>query len=140
MDYRCIVTVTATLACAWAMVVGCTSTQGTKPADPNDETFWVRDMTLSETRGEVGRPFTSELTYKTNYLNNPEFEVSGLPPGLTWDDAKRAIVGAPKSPGFHTVHIAVRSAGEKDWHDKRDSLDRWWPASFEIEIYRPVGD
>ena len=137
---RSIVTECLVVACAWAMVVGCTSTQGTRSADPSDESLWVRDMALSETRGEVGRAFTSELSYKTNYIENPEFEVRNLPDGLRWDDENRAIVGKPKSPGFHTVNIAVRSAGEKDWHEKGDALDRWWPTSFEIEIYRPIED
>ena len=95
-------------------------------------------MELSETRGEVGRAFTSELTYKTNYLENPEFRVSELPEGLRWDEASRAIVGTPTKPGFHSVNIAVRSAGEEKWHDKHKEDDRWWPTDFDIEIYRPI--
>jgi hypothetical protein len=97
-------------------------------------------MELSERRGEVGREFFGELTYKTNYLENPVFKVSELPAGLRWDDEKRAIVGKPEAPGFHSVNIAVRSAGEEKWHDKREVTDRWWPQDFEIEIYRPLED
>lgn len=100
--------------------------------------MWVRDMELSETRGEVGREFFSELTYKTNYLETAEFKVSELPDGLRWDDEKHAIVGTPTSPGFHSVNIAVRAAGDEEWHDKHQADDRWWPQDFEIEIYRPI--
>ena len=107
--------------------------------DGGESERWVRDIELSSVRGEVGRPFSGEVTYETNYLRDPEWEVSGLPPGLKWDEIARAIVGTPKQDGFFTVNIALRKkVDRKDGTHRPKPDERWWPAKFRVEIFKPV--
>ena len=99
---------------------------------------WVRSIELSETRGEVGRPFSSTVTWRSNYLEDPEFDVKGLPVGITFDVAKRELKGVPKHPGFYTVTVALRKKAKRDRTHRPQSDERWWPADFQVEIYKPV--
>ena len=127
----------APLAAALALGA-CTSAQNATPT--GEVTGWVRDIQLDNLRGEVGRPFESRLTWRDNYIEQPDFDVSGLPPGLAFDPASRRIIGTPKRAGFFTVNVAIRKhvppkAGHRPHPD-----ERWWPASFELEIYAPVSD
>ena len=120
-----------------ALAIGCVGgpAEPTKPEPPD---HWVRDIKLSVVRGEIGKPFSSEVTYDTNYLKNPEWSVTGLPPGLKFDPAKRAITGKPTKDGFFTVNVAVRTVAARDEAGHKPKPDeRWWPETFQIEIYKP---
>lgn len=116
----------------------CFSTHA-EPAEP-ETNHSVDNIALSTTRGEVGKPFESQLTWQDNYITEPEIQISGLPPGLHFDAAKRTVVGTPTQDGFFTVDIAVRKKVDKsDFH--RPKIDeRWWPAEIEISIYKPMKD
>lgn len=103
-----------------------------------DEHF-VRDIGLSETRGEIGKPFKAEVTYETNYLNDPEWDVTGVPPGLSFDEKARAIVGTPKNDGFFTVNINLRKkVDRKDSRHKPRPDERWWSGTVRIDVFKPV--
>jgi hypothetical protein len=109
-----------------------------QPAEPAQPDHWVRDIELSAVRGEIGKPFSAEVTYDTNYLREPEWSVTGLPPGLKFDPAKRTIGGVPTAAGFFTVNVAVRKVAPRDKATHRPQPDeRWWPATFQIEVYKP---
>jgi hypothetical protein len=100
---------------------------------------WVRDIEISSVRGEVGRPFAGEVTYETNYLRDPEWEVTDLPPGLRWDEKSRSIVGTPEKEGFFSVNVALRKkVDRKDGTHKPKADERWWPETFRIEVFKPV--
>src|SRR5690606_440177 len=103
-------------------------------------TGWVRDIKLDNVRGEVGRPFQSRLTWRSNYIGeaDAEIDVSGLPPGLRFDRATRAIVGTPTEAGFYKVNVAVRQPPPPEPAHRPHPDERWWPATFELEIYAPI--
>jgi hypothetical protein len=116
---------------------GPTTRGTTAEADPGAD-HRVEDISLSETNGEIGRPFRADITWRDNYIDDPEISVTGLPPGLELDLAERAIVGTPTQDGFFTIQVAIRKRrpDEKLYRPRPD--DRWWPAEFELSIYRPV--
>src|SRR5678809_1222845 len=124
-----------------ALVLGaaCTTTQGTRPTGSSPD-VWVRDIQLEPRRGEVGRPFEATLTWRDNYIKEPEFDVSGLPPGVAFDPATRTIKGKPKHAGFFTVNVAIRKHVVKETGHRPTPEERWWPASFQVEIYNPMKD
>ena len=128
----------APLAAASLALGACVSARGATPT--GEVTGWVRDIRLDNLRGEVGRPFESRLTWRDNYIEQPEFDVSGLPPGLRFDPASRRIVGTPTSAGFFPVSVAIRKHVPEETGHRPHPDERWWPASFELEIYAPVGD
>jgi hypothetical protein len=122
---------------ALVFVAGCASSQGEVVSDPAAD-HWVREIELSQTRGEVGKPFTSKLTFDSNYVTDADYSVSGLPPGLRWDEATASIVGTPKRDGFFTVNVAVRKKVERGRFHKPKVDERWWPQEIEISIYKPM--
>lgn len=124
-----------------ALVLGaaCTTTQGARPTGKSPD-VWVRDIQLEPRRGEVGKPFEATLTWRDNYIKEPEFDVSGLPPGLAFDPVARAIKGTPKRAGFFTVNVAIRKRVSGETGHRPAPDERWWPASFEVEIYAPMKD
>ena len=124
---------------ALAMAAGCTTTATARDPAPG-QSIWVRDIRLDTVRGEVGRPFKSRLTWNDNYIEEPEFDVDGLPPGLRFDPATRAITGTPRRAGFFTVNVAIRKRVPPSSTHRPKPDERWWPASFEFEIYRPMTD
>jgi hypothetical protein len=117
----------------------CTTTQGTKPTGAAPD-VWVRDIQLEPLRAEVGRPFEATLTWRDNYIRQPEIEVTGLPEGLRFDLAGRKVVGAPKRSGFFTVNVAIRKQVVKESGHRPSPDERWWPASFQLEVYAPMKD
>lgn len=117
----------------------CTTTQGARPTGSSPD-VWVRDIQLEPRRGEVGRPFEATLTWRDNYIKEPEFDVSGLPPGLSFDPASRTIKGTPKHAGFFTVNVAIRKRVVRETGHRPTPDERWWPASFQVEIYKPMKD
>ena len=108
------------------------------PATESEDRHWVRDIELSNTRGELDRPFTSELSWRDNYLTEVEYSVTNLPPGLRFDAASKRIVGIPEREGFFTVHIAIRKKVDRGFGHKPKPDERWWRADFELQIYRPL--
>ncbi len=119
-------------------LAACFSTHA-EPAQP-DTDHSVNNIELSTTRGEVGKPFDSQLTWQDNYIQEPEIQISGLPPGLHFDSARRTIVGKPTQAGFFTVNVAVRKKVNKGNFHRPKVNERWWPAEIEIEIYEPMKD
>jgi hypothetical protein len=117
--------------------LGCTTTRGTTAAEP-DPQHYVRDIRLSQTRGEVGREFAGDLTWDSNFLREPEFALTGLPPGLRFDDGERKVVGVPARPGFFQVQVAIRSRVEEKAPRRPTPEDRWWTEVVRIEIYDPI--
>jgi hypothetical protein len=118
-----------------AVLAGCVSSSAA-PAPGDDH--WVRDIELSHTRGEVGRPFRAEVTWKDNYLTDVELAVTGLPEGLSFDDKQRSIVGKPARAGFFTVNVALRKQIERGPYHRPKPDERWWRGVFELEIYAPI--
>jgi len=108
-----------------------------EPAEP-DTNHSVDNIQLSTTRGQVGKPFEGQLTWHDNYIDEPEIQISGLPPGLQFDSGKRAVVGKPTQVGFFTVNVAVRKKVDKSNFHRPKVDERWWPAEIEIEIYKPM--
>jgi len=117
---------------------GCTSTQNT--VQSGEATGWVRDIQLEPLRAEVGRPFEATLTWRDNYIREPEFDVKGLPPGLVFDPAARKVVGKPKRAGFFTVNVGIRKQVSTESGHRPSPDERWWPASFQLEVYSPMKD
>lgn len=118
---------------------GCTTTQGARPTGSSPD-VWVRDIQLEPLRAEVGRPFEASLTWRDNYIRQPEFDVTGLPPGLRFDPGARKVVGTPKRAGFFTVNVAIRKQVSKESGHRPTPDERWWPASFQLEVYAPMKD
>lgn len=127
------------LMAALAAATACTTTQGAKPTGTSPD-VWVRDIQLDPLRAEVGRPFEATLTWRDNYIREPEIEVTGLPEGLRFDLPARKVVGAPKRPGFFTVNVAIRKQVVKKSGHRPSPDERWWPASFQLEVYAPMKD
>ena len=115
----------------------CTTTRGTKPTGTAPD-VWVRDIQLEPLRGEAGKPFEATLTWRDNYIREPEFDVKGLPPGLRFDPASRKVVGTPKRAGFFTVNVAIRKRVSDEPGHRPHPDERWWPASFQLEIHAPL--
>jgi hypothetical protein len=117
----------------------CTTTQGARPTGTAPD-VWVRDIQLEPLRGEVGKPFEATLTWRDNYIKEPEFDVSGLPPGLVFDPATRKVAGKPRRAGFYTVNVAIRKQVPAETGHRPSPEERWWPASFQLEIFAPMKD
>lgn len=123
---------------AVALLAACgPTTRGTTAADDPSE-HRVEEIELSTTHGEVGRPFRADITWRSNYLEDPEISVTGLPPGLELDADNRAIVGTPTQDGFFTIQVALRRPRPDEKMYRPTPDDRWWPEEFELEIYKPV--
>jgi hypothetical protein len=129
------------VAFALALVAApaCTTTRGAPASEPNSNA-WVRDIDLSPLRAQVGQPFTATLSYRDNFIDHPEYSVSGLPPGLVFDAASKAVKGTPSRAGFFTLNVAVRKAVPPERAHRPRPDERWWPATFELEVYAPVDD
>ena len=121
-------------------VIGCTTTATARAPSKKAPSHWVRDIQLEPLRGEAGKPFEASLTWRDNYIREPEFEVSGLPPGLRFDPAARKVVGKPTRAGFFTVNVAIRKQVSKESGHRPSPDERWWPASFQLEVYAPMKD
>jgi hypothetical protein len=131
------------LALALLSTAGCPGGHGDalEPgAASHAEDHYVRNIDLSTTRGEVGRPFESAITWEDNYLTEIELTATGLPPGLSLNPPKRIIAGTPTRAGFFTVEVAVRKKFERDEFHKTQPDERWWPARLQIEIYAPLAE
>ena len=129
----------AVMMAALLATAACTTTQGTKPTGASPD-VWVRDIQLEPLRGEAGKPFEATLTWRDNYIREPEFDVKGLPPGLVFDPAARKVVGKPKRAGFFTVNVGIRKQVSQESGHRPTPDERWWPASFQLEIYAPMKD
>lgn len=127
------------LMAALLSAAACTTTQGTKQTGESPD-VWVRDIQLEPLRGEAGKPFEASLTWRDNYIREPEFDVTGLPEGLRFDPATRKVVGKTKRVGFFTVNVAIRKQVSKESGHRPTPDERWWPATFELEIYAPMKD
>lgn len=126
------------LAAVTLAACGPTTRGTTAVADP-DADHRVESIELSTTRGEVGGAFRADITWRHNYLpDDPEISVTGLPAGLEFDPAERAIVGTPTQDGFFTIQVAIRKPRPDDRLYRPSPDDRWWPEEFELEIYKPV--
>jgi hypothetical protein len=129
----------APLVAVLILAAACTTTQGAHPTGKSPD-VWVRDIRLEPLRGEAGKPFEATLTWRDNYIREPEFDVRGLPPGLRFDPASRKVVGSTKKVGFFTVNVAIRKQVDADSGHRPAPDERWWPASFQLEIYAPMKD
>ena len=124
---------------AACLAAACTTTRNTKQTGESPK-GWVRDIQLEPLRGEAGKPFEATLSWRDNYIQEPEFEVSGLPPGLVFDPASRKVIGTPKRAGFFTVNVAIRKRVPVETGHRPTPDERWWPASFQLEVYAPMKD
>jgi hypothetical protein len=97
-------------------------------------------MRLSQTFGEVGKPFRSDLKLNTNLDSNREYAIANLPPGLRFDEKSGAIVGVPKQKGFYVVNVAVRrKVDDRPFRYVNPSgHDRWFSEEFELRIYNQL--
>jgi hypothetical protein len=130
--------VAAHLAWVLALAGGCVSARGIEPEKAPDR--WVRDIAISVDRGEVGKPFSSRVTYEHNFIGTAEYHVSGLPPGLAFDEARQEISGTPRRAGFFAVEVAIRNKVDRTTAlYKPRPEDRWWIQRFTLEIYSTVG-
>jgi len=127
------------LTAALLLGAACTTTQGTRPTGKSPD-VWVRDIQLEPLRAEVGKPFEATLTWRDNYIREPEFDVKGLPPGLRFDPAARKVVGKPGRAGFFTVNVGIRKQVSKETTHRPSPDERWWPATFQLEVYAPMKD
>jgi len=126
-------------------LLGCVSTQQTTPDDPDK---WdsgkpkvdVWDIQLTQTWGEVGKPFRSELKLVDNIDKQREYHVSTLPPGLRFDAKTGQIRGVPKQSGFYIVSVAVRPKIEERPFRYAQPEDRWFTEDFELRIYNQITD
>ena len=126
-----------TLLAALLAAAACTTTTGaTQTGTPPRGR--VSDIELAPLRGEVGKPFSATLTWSDNYIVDPELRVNGAPPGLRFDPATRTLSGTPKRAGFFTVHVAIRNRVREEPGHRPHPDERWWPATFEIEIFQPL--
>ena len=124
----------------WACAAAACATTGSATGSDESLGHTVQNIRLSNERGEVGRPFAAELSFDRNFEDAVEIEVTGLPPGLRFDDSRRAITGTPTEPGFFPVQLSVRKRVTRGrWH-RPTADERWWSADVTLEIYRPVRD
>jgi hypothetical protein len=123
--------------CSAIAPLACTTTQGSSAAGPQRK-IWVREIDLAPRRGEVGAPFRATLTWRDNYIREPELSVAGLPPGLRFDPASRVVSGRPERAGFFTENLGVRQLPPTTKTHRPTLEERWWPASVELEIFEPV--
>lgn len=138
MNRASVVAVAVVAAVASAVGAGgCVSTRNTTQLG-HGGTGRVYDLRLSETRGEVGKPFRAEVTWSDNFITRPEVSVSGLPPGLSYDPAARTVAGTPGQAGFFKVNLAVRQKPTAEPGHRPTADERWWPATVELDIYKPV--
>ncbi len=128
-----------------AMSFGCVSTQQVtdSPLDPDKweseaRTDDVSSMRLSQTWGEVGKPFASTLNTVDNIRKEREYSVSKLPPGLKFDSKSGKILGVPKQSGFYIVSVAMRSKVEDRLFRYTTPNDRWFSEEFELRIYNQI--
>ena len=71
-------------------------------------------------------------------IPNPYFyEVSGLPPGLSFNKSTRAISGTPTTQGTYTVTYKAEDADAKDSGDTPDPMDTA-VRTFDIEVLRSI--
>lgn len=123
--------------------LGCVSTQQvTDPVDPElqeQSSPSVSKIDLSQTWGEVGRPFYADVQLVDN-IRDREYSVSRLPPGLRFDEKKQIISGVPQQTGFYTVHVAVRRKIEDRPFRYTRPSDRWFSEDFELRIYNRLTD
>jgi hypothetical protein len=118
-------------------LAACTTTTGTTPTGPSPQVR-VRDIELAPLRGEVGVPYSATLTWVDNYITEPELRLTGAPPGLTFDSASRTLRGTPKRAGFYTVQVAIRKRVRPEPNHRPTPDERWWPATFEVQIFAPI--
>ena len=138
--HRALTAVVAVAVVAGASAVGaggCVLTRNTTQLG-HGGTGRVYDLRLSETRGEVGKPFRAEVSWSDNFITRPEVSVSGLPPGLRYDPATHAVVGTPGKAGFFQVDLGVRQKPTGEPGHRPTADERWWPATVELDIYKPV--
>jgi hypothetical protein len=121
-------------------LIGCTTTATAQPASKESGPHWVRDIQLEPLRGEVGKPFQGKVTWDDNYIRDPEVEVSGLPPGLIYDPATRTVSGSPKQAGFFSVNVNIRKHVRVEPGHRPSPDEHWWPATFQLEVYKPMKD
>ena len=130
-------------------LVSCVSSQQVTDDAPPDPEKWessertttdVWNMRLSQTWGEVGKPFRSELKLVDNIRKQREYHVSKLPPGLHFDSSSGRISGVPKQSGFYHVSVAVRPRVEDRPFRYVQPEDRWFSEDFELRIYNQIVD
>lgn len=99
----------------------------------------VTSLDLSKTVAEVGKPFASKMVHTDNFLDDAEYSISTMPPGLKFDAETGTISGVPTAPGFYRLHLAVRERVAKD--NLRPSPDhRWWTGDVELAIYNALSE
>jgi hypothetical protein len=99
----------------------------------------VSSIELSQTVGNVGEAFESEIALHSRRLGDTEVKVRSLPPGLRFDQERMAIIGVPKADGFYSVTIAVRKKRGAGIHfDTPEGA--WFSERLDIDIYRPIDD
>lgn len=126
------------LAAALVSTAGCATSAGPPPEDTGPKPY-VNRIELSRTMGEVGRPFEADIAIHSRHLLETEYDLSSLPPGLSYDVEKNAIVGVPERAGFFNVTVAVRKARGKGVHFNTVE-GAWFTEEFELAIYQPVED
>lgn len=126
--------IAAAALCSAAL--GCT-TSAPAPSEPAGDLAYVSHMKLSRTFGEVGKPFQAEIAFSARRIDQPEYRVSSLPPGLRFDADKGVITGVPRHAGFYSVTVGVREevVGGMHWNTVHTA---WHTEEFEIAIYNPV--
>jgi hypothetical protein len=119
--------------------LGCATTSGTvEEGGQQDAAIW--NIRLSTERGEVGKPFLAEITFQRDFEGELEFDISSLPPGLTFDEKEQAIVGKPTKAGFFTVNVAIRKKIKRGRFHKPKPDERWFRGETSVEIYQPLKD
>ena len=67
------------------------------------------NVSLSRNKGMVNKHFSARIQYSSNFVNDPEYIISGtLPPGLTFDSSTGIIDGTPTTAGFWQIQARVR--------------------------------
>lgn len=126
---------------ASASASGSDSDSAVRPR-PKPQPALVSNLHLSQTWGEVGSPFESELRMNKKFDRQSEYAIGSLPPGLKFDADKGRIVGVPKQPGFFHVQVAVRQQvrGDDEVFRYTEVGDQWYTEDFELRIYNPITD
>lgn len=123
--------------CALAATVGCATSAPIPPPMPGRAQ--VTSIRLSQSVGQVGEPFSSEIELHAKYMGKTQMQVKSLPPGLSFDEDSRRIVGVPKSDGFFSVTVAVRKLQEKGLNFVTPDSG-WVSERVDIDIYQPILD